>query len=118
MPSVSPCSLNQPKPEVVQQAPGGGRRFLALDAPRRVLVATARDPAVYEYQGAMRQATNQWASGERSGAVTCRCGWPASPGSQPPPAAGWAARLSPPAPHPAGCLPPVLQCPSTPALPP
>ncbi|KAL4422828.1 hypothetical protein ABPG75_009025 [Micractinium tetrahymenae] len=54
--------VNQPKPEVLQQAPGGGRRFLALDAPPRVLVATARDPAIYEYLGAMRQATKEWAS--------------------------------------------------------
>lgn len=42
---------------------GGGRKFLALDAPGTVLVATGRDPAIYEYAGAMRQATNEWASG-------------------------------------------------------
>ena len=42
---------------------GGGRSFLALDSPGTVLVATARDPAIYEYAGAMRQATNEWASG-------------------------------------------------------
>lgn len=60
------CSLKSPAPEVV--AGGSGRRFLALDGPPAyVLVATARDPAVYEYAGAMRQATNEWASGATAG---------------------------------------------------
>lgn len=48
---------------------GGARRFLALDG-GHVLVATARDPAIYEYAGAMRQATNEWASGG-----CCRAAW-------------------------------------------
>lgn len=30
-------------------------------------VATARDPAMYEYEGALRRATNDWASGEGQG---------------------------------------------------
>ncbi|KAI7838261.1 hypothetical protein COHA_007950 [Chlorella ohadii] len=54
--------LNQPTPGVLSGG-GGGRKFLALDAPGTVLVATGRDPAIYEYTGAMRQATNEWASG-------------------------------------------------------
>ena len=58
-----PRSLNQPTPAVVRGGGGGGRKFLALDAPGTVLVATGRDPAIYEYAGAMRQATNEWASG-------------------------------------------------------
>ncbi|KAI3430526.1 hypothetical protein D9Q98_005119 [Chlorella vulgaris] len=53
--------LTQPKPEVLRGFPGSGRRFLAMDG-RFVLVATARDPGIYEYAGAMRQATNNHAS--------------------------------------------------------
>lgn len=58
------CSLTQPKPEVLRGFPGSGRRFLAMDG-RFVLVATARDPGIYEYAGAMRQATNNHASGKQ-----------------------------------------------------
>lgn len=53
---------------------GGGRSFLALDSPGTVLVATARDPAIYEYAGAMRQATNEWASGARCHRCCCVLG--------------------------------------------
>ena len=50
---------------------GGGRQFLALDAPGLVVLASGRDPCCYEYAGAMRQATNEWASGEKQGRVGC-----------------------------------------------
>ena len=56
-------SLTQPKPEVLRQHPGGGRQFLALDS-AYVLLATARDPALYEYAGAMRKSTDDGASGK------------------------------------------------------
>jgi hypothetical protein len=55
--------LTQPKPEVLRQHPGGGRQFLALDS-AYVLLATARDPALYEYAGAMRKSTDDGASGK------------------------------------------------------
>lgn len=40
---------------------GTGREFLGVAA-SRVLVATARDPTAYEYSGALRQASDEWAS--------------------------------------------------------
>ena len=59
-----PRSLTQLKPEVLRQHPGGsGRQFLALDG-GYALVATARDPVLYEYAGAMRKATDDGASGK------------------------------------------------------
>ena len=56
-------SITQPKPEVLRGCPGGGRAYLSLDAPGLALVATARDPGIFEYTGAMRQSTHEWASG-------------------------------------------------------
>lgn len=55
-------SLKQPEPAVLARFPGPGRTFLGLPESGCVVVATGRDPSAYEYTGALRQATDQWAS--------------------------------------------------------
>ena len=56
------CSLKHPNPATLAQYSGSGRQFVGLPTSNCVVVATARDPTSYEYSGALRQATDQWAS--------------------------------------------------------
>lgn len=46
---------------MLDKFPGSARKFLSLESDIPI-IATPRDPLVYEYQGALRQATDQWAS--------------------------------------------------------
>jgi hypothetical protein len=47
---------------VLAQYSGSGRHFLGLPTDGCAVVVTARDLTTYEYSGALRQATDQWAS--------------------------------------------------------
>lgn len=47
--------------KTIQQFSGTAREFLGID-PGLAVVAAARDPCIYEYQGALRQSTDEWAS--------------------------------------------------------
>lgn len=46
---------------VLDKFPGSARQFLSIGSDIPV-IATPRDPLVYEYQGALRQSTDEWAS--------------------------------------------------------
>ena len=58
-PPLHPSSLDHTKG--LAGFPGSARDFLGID-PSLAVVVTPRDPCIYEFQGSLRQSTDEWAT--------------------------------------------------------